>query len=400
MGKHSMILLDLFSGIGGFSKGFQDAGWKFDKHYYSDIDKHANAVYKYHYPEAINVGDVRTIQGIERPNIITFGSPCQDFSLAGKRKGLDGDRSSLVGSAITLIEKYKPDIFIWENVKGVFSSNNGADFWAVIQAFANIGGYRLEWQLLNTTWFLPQNRERIYLIGHLGKGSGRKVFPIGESNQLCNGTQGTPGDERNGIRSGHSERKSNINSPKDRRCGEGYANKGIKIGNIYPSKSENGNVYSENGISPTLKSGETSTKGNGGIGSCNSPKIVIQQLPRGHNKGGEHDIPPTLSSNSFDRNNFVKEMKVCNCVTPDAYITDGKRKRDKNGKAVLTSMHERRIRRLTPIECERLQGFSDNWTSIGNYDGEIKEISDTQRYKMCGNAVSIPPVKKIAKRLR
>ena len=118
---------------------------------------------------------------ITRPNIITFGSPCQDFSVAGKRTGLEGQRSSLIGEAIRLITECRPDIFIWENVKGVFSSNDGEDFWAVVQAFTNIGGYRLEWQLLNTAWFLPQNRERIYLIGHLAETGGRfKVFPIGE----------------------------------------------------------------------------------------------------------------------------------------------------------------------------------------------------------------------------
>ena len=142
-----IVLLDLFSGIGGFHAGIERAGYTVRKSFYSEIEKHPIAIYQHRYPNARHLGSVESFQqwsaveGWERPNIITFGSPCQDFSLAGKRRGLDGDRSSLVQSAIDIIAKWRPDVFIWENVKGVFSSNDGSDFFAVIQAFANIGGY-------------------------------------------------------------------------------------------------------------------------------------------------------------------------------------------------------------------------------------------------------------------
>lgn len=137
-----MILLDLFSGIGGFHKGIEDAGFKIKKAYFSEIDKNAIGTYKYNFKESEHVGSVESIlgRGIERPNIITFGSPCQDFSLAGKRKGLDGERSSLIREAILAISHLKPDIFVWENVKGMFSSNSGEDFASILQEFANIGG--------------------------------------------------------------------------------------------------------------------------------------------------------------------------------------------------------------------------------------------------------------------
>ncbi|WP_212895675.1 DNA cytosine methyltransferase, partial [Capnocytophaga canis] len=158
-----MKIIELFSGIGGFTKGFEQAGYEFSEHYFSEIDKHAIANYKYNFPNAKHIGSVTDIsngsfRGID---IITFGSPCQDFSLAGKRQGLKGQRSSLITEAIRLIADIRPNIFIWENVKGAFSSNAGRDFTAILQAFANIGGYNIEWQLLNTLWFLPQNRERI-----------------------------------------------------------------------------------------------------------------------------------------------------------------------------------------------------------------------------------------------
>src|SRR5690606_20409723 len=121
----------------------------------SEIDKHAIANYTYNFKNAEYVGSVTDVRGRRnQADIITFGSPCQDFSVAGKRRGMDGERSSLIKEAIRLVTEIRPSVFIWENVKGTFSSNNGADFWAILQAFTNIGGYRLEWQLLNTNWFL------------------------------------------------------------------------------------------------------------------------------------------------------------------------------------------------------------------------------------------------------
>ena len=175
--------LDLFSGIGGFHLGFERAGYKVNS-YFSEVDKHAVAVYKHQFKDSTYVGSVTDVRGADLPRIdlITFGSPCQDFSLAGKRKGMGGERSSLITEAIRLVHECRPRVFIWENVKGTFSSNDGADFWAIIQAFANIGGYRCEWQLLNTSWFLPQRRERVYLVGYIGepRDDWRGVFPLGE----------------------------------------------------------------------------------------------------------------------------------------------------------------------------------------------------------------------------
>ena len=274
-----MKIIDLFSGIGGFSLGFQRAGYQFTEHYFSEIDKHAIANYKYNFPHAKYIGDITTLHGGDFTDIdiITFGSPCQDFSLAGRRAGLAGAKSSLIAHAIALIAHIRPGIFIWENVKGAFSSNARADFWAILQAFANIGGYRLEFQLLNTSWILPQNRERIYLIGHLAGRSIPGVFPIGEvTKDSCKKTR-----------------------------------------NIYD--------YS-------------------------------RTILRGY-------------KNSSSTGSFIKTKS-------------------------------NKIRYLTEIECERLQGFPDNWTQYGNYDGVIKPIAKTQRYKLIGNAVTVDIVELIAKRLK
>jgi len=197
-----MNYLDLFSGIGGFALGVEQTGIKVDKHYFSEINKYATTIYKKHFPNAVELGDITKINPnqLGQINLVTFGFPCQDLSIAGKRTGLGGSRSGLFFEAIRIIQECKPNIFIFENVKGLLTSNEGKDFEVVLRTIADIGLYECEWQLLNTSWFLPQNRERIYFIGHLGKGSGQKVFPIGEGNQEITGIFGE--DERQGKRRG------------------------------------------------------------------------------------------------------------------------------------------------------------------------------------------------------
>lgn len=307
-----MILLDLFSGIGGFHLGLERAGFEFDEVYFSEIDTHAIANYKYNFKKSKYVGDVKSIStsGIRRPNIITFGSPCQNFSMAGRREGLGGEQSSLIKYALAAISKFRPDVFIWENVKGAFSSNNSEDFWAIIQAFANLGGYRLEWQLLNTSWVLPQNRERIYLVGHLTESfrNWKPIFPIGEDDFPF-----------------RKEAKSNRNGSETKHCstlGIGYGNR------------------------------QTDTY------------LKIHSRGRGFCKDSINDVCPTIRGSSFEHNTSVGG-----------------------------------IRRLTEIECERLQGFPDNWTKYGDY-GEVKEIAKTNRYKLIGNAVTVDIVKLVAERIK
>ena len=325
-----MKIIDLFSGIGGFSLGFKRAGYHFTEHYFSEIDKHAIANYKYNFPNAKYIGDITSIhrRDFADIDIITFGSPCQDFSLAGKRKGLKGGKSSLIEYAITLVARLRPSVFIWENVKGAFSSNSGADFWAIIQAFANIGDYRLEWQLLNTSWVLPQNRERIYLIGHLAGRSESGVFPIEENDFSFT-----------------KEKKYQFHPEL---CGTLKANGNMNTDDTYiiPRKAK-------------------ALTGGGHSGGLHSDMTIIKQLARGKNKGADLKICPTISSNAFQENNLL------------------------NG-----------VRRLTEIECERLQGFPDNWTQYGYYNGKIRRISKTQRYKLIGNAVTVDIVTMIAKRLK
>ena len=343
-----MILLDLFSGIGGFSLGLDK--WV-TKHYYSEIDKHAIAIYKHNFKESIYVGSVESIGDIERPNIITFGSPCQDFSIAGKRSGLEGSRSSLIQYALNTISKFRPDVFIWENVKGVFSSNDGADFWAIVKAFADIGGYRLEWQLLNTAWFLPQNRERIYLIGHLAEGSTRNIFPIGEDD---------PSYNRSKTR---TKSKTNISAT---------------IAGHEKCRKENSFVIVDRKLSPKNQQNRA---------AC---------LSGGAHSGGNHSDMDLLlrEPDAVEYRRYKKDPLSGDEISPTIYPSAMAKNSDNN----VTIKSNNSIRRLTEIECERLQGFPDNWTQYGDYD-EVKKVSKTQRYKCLGNAVTVNVVRAIGTKL-
>ena len=490
MKNQDLILLDLFSGMGGFHLGLEEAGFNFKKVYLSEVDKHAIANYKYNFNEAEHIGSVEHIldSGIDRPNIITFGSPCQDFSLAGKRKGMDGDRSSLIEYAISSISHFRPDIYIWENVKGTFSSNAGEDFWAIIQAFANIGDYELEWQLVNTSWILPQNRERIYLVGHLTESfrDWKGVFPIEENDEIFNEQKRSNSgqlqtEHSSTIRPGYGSKADNtfIQCRKIAGCLTGGGNSGglhsdmeiithtsVDLKSV--KSSTRGGMFKENqthtldtdcnlGVIQLNQSTESGGKQPyqhnrvySDKGLCTalstdarSPKVYLSEPTHKHGEERIYeDTAPTVQARygtGCDNIPYVnyppKEVKAV--LTPDRANKrqNGRRmKEDGAPNFTITSQdihgvaEDDNIRRLTEIECERLQGFPDDWTKWGLYPNkkylryifgnnriwkpahvidklynyvnnntklEVEQISKTQRYKMCGNAVTAKMVELI-----
>jgi len=401
-------VLDLFSGCGGFSKGLSQAGFKIENHYFSEVDKYAIANYKYNFKDAQYVGAVQDVRGI-KADIITFGSPCQDFSLAGKRKGMEGSRSSLILEAIRIISETKPSVFIWENVKGTFSSNNGADFWAILAAFANIGGYRLEWQLLNTSWFLPQNRERIYLVGHLAGRSEPGVFPIGETDKVF--IERTKGIRRK-IQTENDLANCLTQSMHKSHRTDTYIQ---KVKQINPSRESGGKqpyqqnrVYDTDGIMPALTSLENNNIKVKPLREVRTDEAKKQRKETGSNdfRGKKldfrNDNSIMITTNTSKGVEEAKEGDSINFSQPNS-----KTRRGRVGKAQTLDtqanqgvLEGAQIRRLTEIECERLQGFPDDWTKYGLFEGEVKEISRSQRYKMLGNAVTVDVVQAVAERLK
>lgn len=174
--------IDFFAGIGGFRLGMEQAGHICVGH--CEIDKYANASYvAMHNPkkEEWYSSDISTVDAMELPEaeVYTFGFPCQAFSIAGKRRGFEDTRGTLIFEVLRLVEKRKPDLLFAENVRGLLSHDGGKTFETIITAMDELG-YDVEWQVLNSKHFgVPQNRERIFILGHLrGGGCRRKVFPL------------------------------------------------------------------------------------------------------------------------------------------------------------------------------------------------------------------------------
>ena len=183
----------LFAGVGGFDIGFDNAGWECG--FQVEWDKHCQQVLTHHWPEVPKWWDVSEVNGAELPpvDLITFGSPCQDLSLAGKRAGLmEGSRSNLFFEATRIIKEMRdatngqyPRWAIWENVAGAFSSNKGADFDAVLQEMVNIGGHHVEWHCMDAQFYgVPQRRRRVFVIAcfdpSILERGGQALLPVSE----------------------------------------------------------------------------------------------------------------------------------------------------------------------------------------------------------------------------
>jgi DNA (cytosine-5)-methyltransferase 1 len=275
-----------------------------------EIDKYARTIYSRHFPGVKIYKDATKIKPEELPDfdILVAGFPCQAFSIAGNRLGFEESRGTLFFEIARIAKQKRPRLLLLENVKGLLSHDNGKTFAEILATLDELG-YDAEWQVLNSKYFVPQNRERIFIIGHLRGKCARQVFPLGE---------GGPGDNESGIK---------------------Y---------IKQSDKTNGRVYDTKGVARTLTANESNKTGFYAVSIENTGA---------NGRRIKDDGDPQF----WDRQNC--------------------------GVGVLKN---KRIRRLTPIECERLQGFPDRYT-----DG----ISDTQRYRCLGNAVTVPVVEYIVKNL-
>ena len=379
-----MKLLDLFSGIGGFHKGFEEAGFEFDWVGFSEIDKYASAVYKYRYPNAEELGDISTIRPKrdlpDNIDLLCGGFPCQAFSLSGRRKGFEDSRGTLFFEIARILRHFRDTEkpiphFVLENVKGLLSHDNGRTFAVIYRVLTDIG-YTVECQLLNTRWVLPQNRERIYIVGHFGNGSGCKVFPIGENGKLF-GKQSRKKDRKSiSVQNGYSRTISSRMHKMG--CEDTYikVNKLKQIGVIGKDTIAT-RVYDSSGISTTLTDG-------GGMGA----KTGLYRIPEATKKGyAEAKVGDSIN------------LSVPNSKTRRGRVGKGEAQTLDTGMQQYT-IDKTAIRRLTPIECMRLQGFPDDWNEKGIMGGKVVEMSDTQRYKQAGNAVSVPIVSMVAERIK
>ncbi len=339
-----MKYFSTFSGAGGFDLGVPES-WECVG--MSEIDKHANMVLKYRFRGVKNYGDIEKINYEELPDfdVLIGGSPCQDISVAGKRAGLAGLRSRLFFSYAALLNVKKPEYFIFENVKGLLSSNEGRDLAEVVNSFSE-AGYDVWWQVLSATDVgIPQHRERIFIFGAL-RGTGiREVFLKPENKGKDTELQGQEGytitkryyaGQSNGAYIIENSRKAQIE-------------------NLYFDRRQINRIYGVNGVAPTLH------RDTGGR------QVVKILASRGRMNNGRW--VQKMEERSDGKANALTSVQKDNIVSVDS-----------------------KIRYLTPLECERLMGWPDGWTQYGiDEKGNTVEISDNQRYNMIGNGV-VPQV--------
>ena len=234
-------------------------------------------------------------------DILTAGFPCQAFSIAGKRMGFDDTRGSVFFEIARIAKEKRPSILFLENVRGLLNHDQGRTFFTIINTLYEMG-YDVEWQVINGKYFLPQKRERVFIIGYVREKSGKKIFPITEESKTCD-------------------------------------------------KQDQGEKRSASEIVNCIES----------------------TYYKGLNSHGDRTVVYSAPIKFLDRHQANYEAEIAQTV----YTANSTGILDKS-----------RLRVLTPLECERLQGFPDNWT---------EGISDTQRYKCLGNAVMVPVIEYIAK---
>lgn len=360
-----MKFIDFFAGIGGFHSGLEKAGMECIG--WCEFDKFAQKSYRAMY-DTTNLWfgeDVIKVKGSELPkaDLWTFGFPCQDVSIAGKKKGLkEGTRSGLFYEMMRLLdecEENKPDWIMCENVKNLLSIDNGIGFLEVVGEMAE-RGYTVEWKVYNSKDYgVPQNRERVYIVGHYGEPTGQPLLPVRRESaaalgQIISGRQG--------------ERVYDGNKISRTLIGQG-GGLGAKTG-LYTFVDLN-------------KKGSVQT--------TNTARALLARYNKGQPNrpaecSGVIKVMPILTPDRLEKRQNGRRIK--NEGEPSFTLTS----QDRHG--VLIADEYIKIRKLTPRECFRLQGFTDE-----QFDKAAAVNSETQLYKQAGNAVTVNVVEEIGRHI-
>ena len=447
------------SGIEAASVAWHNLGW--EPQWFSEIEQFPSEVLKHRFPDVPNLGDMTTINqnpiADERPiDLLVGGTPCQSFSVAGLRKGLADPRGNLMLTFLSIADKLRPKWIVWENVPGVLSSNGGKDFGTFLGALGELG-YGFAYRVLDAQHFgVAQRRRRVFVVGCLGdwrvaaavlfeseslqgntKPSRKKREEVTANAQ---GSVGEAGDvscvggnisptvtskwmKGYGGPSGSNETGNMVyattiidraafnqgeNAQYEPRIEAGETMSSLVAKGPHavaqpiafePGKMQRlGYGYSDNGTSPTLRSEPGDNQ------LAVAQPLYYESHPQDSRVNGPKDVADTVSANygmgggntplvqqpmAFDWQsggdmrgmNLQEKTQLQRCQTP----------------AVMNSMA---IRRLTPKECERLQGFPDDWTKIPYRNKPSDQCPDGPRYKACGNSMAVPVMRWIGERIQ
>ena len=374
----------MFSGIGGFEYGLQQSKHDFENVGYSEIDKYAVSIYEKNYPNHTNYGDATKIntKNLQDFEFLVGGFPCQAFSIAGKRKGFNEARGTLFFEIARVLKDKKPKYFLLENVKGLLSHEGGATLQTIFEVLDELG-YDVSWTIYNSKDYgVPQNRERIFIKGYIRGECGQEVLSIQRVNKSVDEPMS---NTYYGVRAGRVHKEDEIMNTLSCQGQNGGSSQLIQLNNN-KKHSQGSRIYDDSGLAVTLNAA-----GNNNYYNINK---VGNIRPNGKSQGGivynHNGLSPTECARQYkDSIKIVQPI-----LTPDRLKKrqNGRRMKD-DGEPMFTLTAQDKhgvydgmtVRKLTPVECERLQGFPDDWTKYGK-DGEL--ISDTQRYKCCGNAVT------------
>ena len=367
-----MKFLELCAGIGGFRQALENLGCECVG--YSEIDKHAIKLYSAWYNDECNFGDITKIEAEKLPNfeLLVGGFPCQAFSVAGKRGGFDDTRGTIFFDFARIMKAKKPKFAIFENVKGLLNHDGGKTYETMLRTLDELG-YDAQWGILNTKFHgLPQNRERVYIVANLRERSSTKIL-FERGDDITDKVERT----ENGIIGQFYNRKGKTHQDLGVISSEGHSPallatthknpRIVKIGDIDGLNTQYSRVYDSEGISTTLNAQ------GGGLGAKTGLYKVsaidgVFRLKQGNRVYGVNGKARTICAEGGGYGGYT---------------------------GLYTNSEQTKVRRLTPKECFRLQGFKDEMVELGYKLG----ISDTQLYKMAGNAVSVPVVEWVAQRV-
>lgn len=359
--REQVHIATLFSGIGAPEFAAREVFDNVKTIFACEIDKFARQSYLANHDAPLafyeDVCDLDAKAYAGQIDILIGGSPCQDFSIAGQRAGENGERGNLIWQFYRVVSEARPSVFVYENVKGFVSINGGKSYQRFLDALRGMG-YHCHAEILNTKDYgIPQNRERLYIVGFLNADeyhafsyAPKQTLKLNLGDMLDREV-----DEKYFLSDralAHFRSKDaneSIANTLTTNPGHRRTDAFIKVAGELdiPTFKRARQIYDTDGVSPTLLTAKNNQE---------TPKVI--QRSRGFNKGGEFELCPTISSNSFEQNNLLKGE---------------------------------RIRKLTPRECLRLQGFPEDFKIV---------VSDTQVYKQAGNAMSVNVVKMILERVK
>ena len=419
-----MRFIELFAGIGGFRLGLERQGHKCV--WANEWLEKPRGNYEYNFGERPDPRDITTIPSSDVPDaeLITGGFPCATFSVAGKRTGfgIEDTRGTLCFEMFRIAHEGNIPYILFENVKGLLNHDNGRTFEVILCALDELG-YDCQWEVPDSQYFgVPQHRERIFLIGHLRKEPRLQVFPIGETSATY---------EIQGIaKQGNGKRiQAQVSATLDAHYWKGGGGSGR---NYVVEQWRRGGFreYQQEGI-PTLMA-------NMGTGGHNVPFIrntaeglrIAEATNNGYSqpaqygdgvnidfpnsktrrgrviKGASHTLMASSTPSVVDNAPFIKP-----CLTPDRDKRQQGRRFKEDGEPAFTLGAQDRhgilieteettaIRKLTPLECERLQGLPDDFTKYRIQNGVVIKNSDAERYERCGRTVTIPVIEAIGMKL-